>query len=301
MKLAYCISGQPRFITECAPNHLAVIESFQNEGFEVDIYCQSWTKNNHIKAPCGGYISGDDEDFTVEYLTQTLQKTYSPKHIIVIDQKEWAVDRVQKGQAPKEKTPLMKKFGIHPQVYAHGIIADYILERDIPADLVIKTRYDVCILEYKDIGKGRGGWKSMTETPTKPYAYDMFVERITTYGLPSIRDLVIIGNRPSMIENYTTINIDRAQQQVWYNPTIRSQVPNHPCETKLRATQGWYLPHLFGVTIPEIGGWPLLDPIQMYRRWHQKYNFDPLESNSIVWSNFEKEIADKNEYPVDNI
>jgi len=307
LRLAYTISGQPRFVRECAQSHRNVINNFVNEGWQVDVYLQSWLNTEHTKRPqnrpLSGQRVGDTEQFDKPTVTKMLQEEFGKYRptVTVLDYHQWSMQRRNAFDHIGIDTRHQESWSIHPQIYAHSINAQAIQDTFIEYDIVIKARYDCAILNPKQIVRGPNHGYSAMSTRTDevdPFIPDMLVERIGAYGLPSIRDLVIIGNHRAMVTNYSPNTVEYAQRQLWDNETIRRQVTGG----KLRATAGWYIPQIFSEHAAQVRQWPHQHDgvYQLYRRWHADHNWD-INQNKEAWSKFELEMVENEKYKADNI
>mgnify|MGYP003349501964 CR=1 FL=1 len=131
MKIAVCLSGQPRVIETILPS---LLNYFSGED-EYDFFCHSWNYNTYKrlkKNPIPGEWPvewGDDEAVDEMHLQHVLNNL-NPKKCVI-----------------EGKEVLGDRFGwdslFYSMMYANHLKKQYEIEHNFRYDFVIKTRYDI--------------------------------------------------------------------------------------------------------------------------------------------------------------
>lgn len=282
-KIAYCISGEPRFVRECAPNHLLLIDQL-SETFDVDIYCHSWLQTTIIDKPMKkNNISRTFNKLNYHDTENMISKTFNPFYHNICHWEDYK-SRVW----IDDNSPLK----IHQQVIAHGIIADEIYKSNHSYDIIIKTRYD---LLFNHMQVNLPSYLYHFIQPNEPHApNDMVVEHMAIRGFPWIQDKFIIGKK-SFADEYTLDNLARCQRILIENDIFLSMTSENELSSRrhLASNTAWTIPMVFSklakkpriVEIPR--KWN--NYVFLYRQWHKNAEFDVVNIDANEWKKIEDE------------
>ncbi len=135
MKIAVCLSGQPRVAEYVIPS---ILNYFSGE-HEYDFFCHSWDYNNYkrkIDNPGNNPYPvwwEDEEPVDPEYVKQCLSKL-SPKACVI--------DSKQVLQPPDNRRYAWDSL-TYSMMYANHLKKQYEVQNNFRYDFVIKTRYDI--------------------------------------------------------------------------------------------------------------------------------------------------------------
>lgn len=157
MKIALCLSGQPRGIPfSCEEIHKNLINANPN----VDIFLHAWFDPEKIGKPYGSAQPKQDGGmcgFIKEKTDEILLDSYKPKKYVIEPQKEFPHARAFKS-APTAKQEVMAS--IFYSIYkSNELKKEYEFENNFKYDCVIRTRYDlyyhqpICVADYDDFYK----------------------------------------------------------------------------------------------------------------------------------------------------
>lgn len=132
MKIAVCLSGQPRVIEHAIPSIL----SFFSGEHEFDFFCHSWNYNTYKKLQHNPepntqpvYWTGDEPVDEVELTTQIQRlnpKKYSIQGVNIIKNYRFPWDSL-----------------FYSMMYANYLKKEYEIEMGFRYDFVVKSRYDI--------------------------------------------------------------------------------------------------------------------------------------------------------------
>jgi len=124
MKIAVCLSGQPRTVRYAAKS---IINYFSGD-YEVDYFCHSWNYNNWKGKTSNNVTWSDDEVLTVEQVYDNLL-IFGPKGIEV---------------HTKEELPNIGSWEslFYSIMRANNLKKQYEIENKFRYDLVVRARYD---------------------------------------------------------------------------------------------------------------------------------------------------------------
>lgn len=131
MKIAICLSGQPRSIEFATAS---ILNYFSNSEFTCDYFCHSWDYNTWKCRDANGIFKTDDETVDVQWLETMIQRFNPIKYKIqdrnvIYHHKKWYnmpwASMLYSGMAATH----MKK--------------EYEMEHDFVYDCVVRLRYDV--------------------------------------------------------------------------------------------------------------------------------------------------------------
>jgi hypothetical protein len=132
MKIAVCLSGQPRVLEYALPS----IQDFFSGNYEFDFFCHAWNYNTYKRLNTNAgvgeqpvYWTGD-EPVDVKHLEQLLLKLNPKKYAIqgpeVLDNRRFGWDSL-----------------FFSLMYANYLKKSYEIENDFRYDFVVRTRYDI--------------------------------------------------------------------------------------------------------------------------------------------------------------
>lgn len=127
MKIAVCLSGQPRTIEHTYKN---ILHHFSN--YDVDYFCQSWNFNTYkrkLSEPKKIYWE-DEKEVDSTTLNDMIQEYFKPKKSIIQENKD---------------VPVVQEFcGLFYSIMAANFLKkQYEIENNFKYDFVVKTRYDI--------------------------------------------------------------------------------------------------------------------------------------------------------------
>ena len=139
MKVAVCLSGQPRYFRECSPYLLKSLD-----GFDVDFFIHAWYHENMVDNELKPQSKdGTRRGWVVEKDTDKgLLETYSPKSFKFEEQKKFfpKFDFSKRSSYWGPPEYLISSFYSNKEV--GKILQAYVKETDEKYDLVISTRTD---------------------------------------------------------------------------------------------------------------------------------------------------------------
>lgn len=125
MKIAICLSGQPRTIKYTYEN---ILDHFSE--YDVDYFCQSWDYSTYKKKINGGLTTWDKD---VEENHIELEK-----NLLLFNPKKFKIQSRGTEPVPVEWGTLF-----YSTAYANFLKKQYEMENNFRYDFVVKTRYDI--------------------------------------------------------------------------------------------------------------------------------------------------------------
>jgi hypothetical protein len=125
MKIAVCLSGQPRSVKYTIPS---ISKYFTSSDYTVDFFCHSWDYNTW-KYKGNTIVHTSDEKITIDELYSDLLKL-SPKQVLI---------------ESKEKLPSEGPWHslFYSMMMANNLKKQYEISKNFRYDIVVKTRYDL--------------------------------------------------------------------------------------------------------------------------------------------------------------
>ena len=131
-KIAYVLSGQPRYVIECAENQNNLINYMRRNGYVVDIFAQSWDECEVMDSP-----------------TTMKKLTYKPKKIIKNIKQAYLPYRFKLESYVDVKSKIASSYSIlsskikNLQGQHYAFINAVEMVPDDKYDIIFKSRYDM--------------------------------------------------------------------------------------------------------------------------------------------------------------
>ena len=135
MKIALCLSGQPRNITRSIPNILEKMD------FEFDVFCHSWWDKNSINSKFkkeDSVVSSHTDNNWVSQLYENL----NIKKILIEEQVNFNVADVVEQRKFKYSIPFNNYSSLYSVYRSNELKSNFEIEKNFKYDWVIRSRYD---------------------------------------------------------------------------------------------------------------------------------------------------------------
>jgi hypothetical protein len=147
MKIALCLSGQPRYVDECVP----YIQRCLLDGNDVDVFMHVWFSEKDTGSPFLSSIPHQDGRVGwVHPETETILRTLKPKAITLEPQITFDVSGL-----PYAPTAIPQHVAsqFYSMMACYKLKEEYSIANNIKYDLVIKSRYDFYIGDRVNMSK----------------------------------------------------------------------------------------------------------------------------------------------------
>ena len=149
MKIALCISGQPRNVYRGIENIL------QNMKFDFDVFAHAWwdRKSHEITFKKRLWNGVDDEvsDFVQNDWVSKMYDNFDVKKIVLEEQKQFDIPPILEKRKLKFTNTFNVCSGLYGVYKCNQLKKDYELENNFKYDWVVRTRYDFGLSEFLNI------------------------------------------------------------------------------------------------------------------------------------------------------
>lgn len=195
MKIAVCLSGQPRTINYAYKN---ILDHFSN--YDVDYFCQSWDYSTYKLKNPGEHVSWEADVEEDKNLLYENLKLFNPKKIAI---------------QSRCSEPVTIGWGtlLYSTAYANFLKKQYEMENNFRYDYVVKSRYDI-VFDPND--------KFFIDYRAKPDdPYNIFVSykgRMTyEYNRQNVMDTFYYGSSTAMdmmtnLYTWTVLKMQRVRE-----------------------------------------------------------------------------------------
>jgi hypothetical protein len=267
IKIAYVLSGQPRYIEQAGLNQTALlIKELRSMGYVVDVFAQTWNDSLSLMTPPNGNLA--EVKISQKRLKKRIVKTYNPVNTL-IESFYSTCERLQKDSII-EHIPSFT--GQHMAfINALEMVSD-------EYDYVIKSRYDLLVspVVAHYIGKVISNW-------WKDYHGNngnaLFSPKVRFDRGAFFTDIFFFGNTKFLknVYNYDTVqrmnNVCRLLKQHNYDSVVENMIySQNSCYTNLITFASEKINN-------EVNQWnELEDKFKLYRYWTKGYNVLDWES-----------------------
>ena len=149
MKIALCISGQPRNV------HRGIENILQNMNFDLDVFCHSWWDKDSSKQTFKKTLWDGREDEVSELVKNDwmseLYEKLDVKKLFIEKQKHFIIPE----EFEKRKLKFTNTFSVYSSLYSvfkcNELKKEYEIENNFIYDFVIRTRFDFGLSEMINI------------------------------------------------------------------------------------------------------------------------------------------------------
>ena len=149
MRIAVCISGQPRNVIRGIENIL------QNMKFDFDVFSHVWWSNKSHKVSFKRILFDGTEDEVSEFVYNDwiakMYENFDIKKILIEEQKQFNIPEIFERRKIKYTNPFTACSLLYSVHKCNELKRDYELENNFKYDWVIRTRYDFGLSEPIDI------------------------------------------------------------------------------------------------------------------------------------------------------
>lgn len=151
MKVAVCLSGQPRFVLQAYPNLFnRLIKPFNSDVFVHSWYDQSLVGTNFVDYKVNGWNNSLPASLYPADVDKLIMQLYNPKKAVFENQKKFVDSRIPLDEILKSHARHYTRDYFVNMLYsswysiqkANLLKEEYRLENDIKYDFVIRARFD---------------------------------------------------------------------------------------------------------------------------------------------------------------
>lgn len=149
MKIALCLSGQPRFLEECYPSiYKAIIKDARdNVNKNIDIFIHTWHDKNKIgEMYDGAYWNNNNNAIILQNTPQRIIELYNPIKYIIESSKDFGeiINKASSMFGNKNNYYVYNLVSMYYSMYkCNQLKRDKELEDNIIYDIVIRCRFDL--------------------------------------------------------------------------------------------------------------------------------------------------------------